>query len=144
MKKSMKKEFEQDFSKLIRPVSKIPTTFSEKAADALTKVIGSWGFILIFISFLVIWIILNSIWIVFGKNWDPYPFILLNLTLSCLAALQAPLILMSQNRQNKRDRLRAQYDYTVDRKAEREIEGLQREIREIKSLLLRKKKLNFL
>jgi len=68
--------------------------------------------------------IVNSVWVVFGATWDNYPFILLNLVLSCLAAIQAPVILMSQNRQSKKDRLRFDYDYSVNRKAERKIEDI--------------------
>lgn len=75
------------------------------------------------------------------QHWDPYPFILLNLTLSCLAALQAPIILMSQNRQAERDRVTAKYDYAVNRKAEREIQKMQKDLNSIKRMLteIRKK-----
>ncbi len=104
----------------------LPRTFGEKSADALTKVAGSWGFIIGFLVVLVLWIIVNSSWILFGKTWDPYPFILLNLALSCLAAIQAPIILMSQNREAQKDRQRAEYDYAVNRKAEREIQDLKK------------------
>lgn len=103
-----------------------PRTFGQRAADRLTKVAGSWGFILTFLAVLVLWIIVNSSWIIFGKTWDPYPFILLNLALSCLAAIQAPIILMSQNRQSEKDRQRAEYDYAVNRKAEREIQDIRK------------------
>jgi len=70
----------------------------------------------------------NAIWIVFGKTWDPYPFILLNLVLSCLAAVQAPIILMSQNRESQKDRIRAQYDYAVNKKAEKEIQEIKNQL----------------
>jgi len=101
-------------------------TFGQKAADAVTKWAGSWTFILSFFVFLALWISANILmWI---NQWDPYPFILLNLVLSCLAAIQAPIILMSQNRQAQRDRLRAEFDYRVNKKAEKEI-------REIKNML---------
>ena len=73
-----------------------------------------------------------------GKPFDPYPFILLNLVLSCLAAIQAPVILMSQNRQAERDRIKAERDYMVNRKAEREVENIQRELDEIKRLIREK------
>ena len=76
-----------------------------------------------FTGFLIIWITINSV-IIFGKPIDPYPFILLNLLLSCLAAIQAPIIMMSQNRQEAKDRLRSQYDYQVNLKAELEIRQL--------------------
>jgi uncharacterized membrane protein len=108
------------FLEIEPPLSKIPASFGEKASDNLTKWAGSWTFILLFLGFLVLWIIINTSWIIFGNKWDPYPFILLNLALSCLAAIQAPIILMSQNREAKKDRQRAQYDYAVNRKAERE------------------------
>ncbi len=94
-------------------------SFSERAADALSSWAGSWSFILGFLGFLALWMALNVYaWI---GEWDPYPFILLNLVLSCIAALQAPVILMSQNRQAKKDRMKAEYDYKVNRKAERGI-----------------------
>lgn len=106
-------------------------TIGQKAADNLTKWAGSWVFIICFFSFIGIWVMLNVyIFIEYeiGKPWDPYPFILLNLTLSCLAAIQAPVILMSQNREMQRDRLRVEYDYQVNRKAEREIEEIQKQL----------------
>ncbi len=119
------------------PVLKQKLTFGQRAADKLTAFCGSWVFILIFLSFLFIWIILNVLMVLF--KWDPYPFILLNLILSCIAALQAPIILMSQNRLAQKDRLTAMYDYTVDRKSEREVEKIQADISEIKTLLKKRK-----
>ena len=116
-------------------IFKLPRTTGQKAADALTKWAGSWTFIILFFTFLLIWIFINGYFLIqyqSGKPWDPYPFILLNLALSCLAAIQAPVILMSQNRQVQRDRAKAEFDYAVNRKAEKEI-------REIKNLLMRKK-----
>jgi len=104
----------------------LPRTFGEKASDKLTQIAGSWGFILGFVAVLIFWVIVNSSWILFGKTWDPYPFILLNLALSCLAAIQAPIILMSQNREAQKDRQRAEYDYAVNRKAEREIQEIRK------------------
>lgn len=112
-------------------------TFGQKAADKLTKWAGSWTFILGFLFFLMIWIVVNVYaWI---KTWDPYPFILLNLCLSCLAALQAPIILMSQNRANQRDRQRAEYDYAVNRKAERENIVILKQLDRIEKHLTKKK-----
>ena len=102
----------------------------------MTKWAGSWAFIIIFFIFLAIWMTTEGYFLLkyFGKEViDPYPFILLNLALSCLAAIQAPIILMSQNRGNQRDRLRAQYDYAVNRKAEREIQEIKRLIMDIKN-----------
>jgi len=108
----------------------LPRTLGQKAADILTKYAGSWGFIMGFLIFLLIWIWINSLWLI-EKNWDPYPFILLNLILSTLAALQAPIILKSQNRQAQKDRQRAEYDYAVNRKAEHEIQELKRIIERV-------------
>lgn len=108
-------------------------TFSQRAADRVTNILGSWKFISMFVIYLMIWMIINVVSIV--ESWDPYPFILLNLTLSCLAALQAPIILMSQNRTAERDRIRSEYDYAVNRKAEREIQQIQHDLDEIKILL---------
>jgi uncharacterized membrane protein len=108
-------------------------THGQRAADILTEVMGSWGFLIGFILFLIAWIIVNLVaWV---HHWDPYPFILLNLALSCVSALQAPIILMSQNRQTERDRVMAKYDYQVNRKAEREIREIQESLNEIKRLL---------
>jgi len=98
------------------------TSFGQKSADLLAKYAGSWTFIISFIIFLGFWIAVNIYaWI---NTWDPYPFILLNLVLSCIAALQAPVILMSQNRQTQKDRMKAEYDYQVNRRAERKIEDV--------------------
>lgn len=108
-------------------------TPGQKYADLLTKHAGSWGFIIGLMAFLVIWMIVNVVVLIEG--WDPYPFILLNLILSCVAALQAPIILMSQNRQIEGDRQKSEYDYAVNRKAEREIENMQRDLHDIKRLL---------
>jgi uncharacterized membrane protein len=97
-------------------------TFGESVADAVVSFGGSWIFI---ISFMVALIIYSLISIVMGqRSWDPYPFILLNLILSMLAAIQAPIIMMSQNRQDKKDRLRGELDFDVNRRAENEIQAL--------------------
>jgi len=108
-------------------------TFSQRASDSLTKYVGSWAFIIGVVIFMGLWMGINVYWLV-HKSWDPYPFILLNFVLSCLAALQAPIILMSQNREAERDRNMAKYDYQVNRKAEREITGMQKDLDEIKNL----------
>jgi len=112
-------------------------TFGQRAADALTKMAGSWGFIILFILFILFWMFLNIHITLNWKNptFDPYPFILLNLVLSCLAALQAPIILMSQNRSAERDRIRAEYDYAVNRKAEKEIRDIREALAKIKYAL---------
>lgn len=98
-------------------------TFGEKLADKFSEMAGSWTFILGFGLFLLFWIILNTI-LLKDKAVDPYPFILLNLLLSCLAAFQAPIIMMSQNRQAKKDSLRNQNDYYTDIKSELILEEL--------------------
>jgi uncharacterized membrane protein len=102
-------------------------TIGERLADRLATFGGSWKFIVIFMSVLFGWIILNSI-VLITRRFDPFPFILLNLILSCLAALQAPVIMMSQNRQEAKDRLRAQHDYQINLKAEIEIRSLHEKI----------------
>ena len=96
-------------------------TIGDKLADKLTAVTGSWTFIICFVLFLITWILLN-VFIFCGV--DPYPFILLNLLLSCIAALQAPIIMMSQNRQAKKDSLRSTNDYKTDLKSELILEEL--------------------
>ena len=113
-------------------------TFGQRVSDNVTKLLGSWTFIIIFISYLILWVSLNVYEFLFN-SWDPFPFILLNLTLSCVSALQAPLILMSQNRQAERDRVAAKYDYAVNKKAEKEIQQALKELAEIKELLKAKK-----
>lgn len=106
-------------------------TLGERVADEIAMFVGSWTFILLFIFFLAVWIVLNSFILVHlhaSKVFDPYPYILLNLMLSMIAALQAPLIMMSQNRQAAKDRLEAEHDYEVNLKAELEILGLHQKI----------------
>ena len=98
-------------------------TLGQRLADRMAQYAGSWRFISIFMAILLIWIIINSI-ILIQKPFDPYPFILLNLILSCIAAIQAPIIMMSQNRQEAKDRLRSEHDYRVNLKAELEIRQL--------------------
>ena len=98
-------------------------TFGELLADRIAQFGGNWGFILVFGVVLALWIGINSIALL-SKPFDPYPYILLNLALSCLAAIQAPVIMMSQNRQESRDRLRAEHDYQINLKAELEIRNL--------------------
>lgn len=98
------------------------TTLGQRAADAVATFGGSWTFITIFAAIMVVWVGLNSFILVkYEKTFDPYPYILLNLFLSMLAAIQAPIILMSQNRQAEKDRLNAEHDYEVNLKAELEI-----------------------
>jgi uncharacterized membrane protein len=104
-------------------------TFGQKMADRVASFGGSWAFISVFATVMIIWILLNSVILInMGKAFDPYPYIFLNLVLSMLAAIQAPIILMSQNRQSYKDRLRAEHDYEVNLKAELEINGLHEKI----------------
>lgn len=99
-------------------------TKGDKIADKLSEVAGSWTFIIIFILFLLAWIGLNTFILTGDNAIDPYPFILLNLVLSCIAAIQAPIIMMSQNRQAEKDSLRNQNDYRTDLKSELILESL--------------------
>jgi len=98
-------------------------SFGGRVSDALAKFGGSWFFIILFIVVIIVWMSINAA-VFGGGDFDPFPFILLNLVLSCLAAFQAPVILMSQNRQEKKDRLRSDNDYQVNLKAELEIRHL--------------------
>jgi uncharacterized membrane protein len=102
-------------------------TLGERLSDRMAGFGGSWRFIGIFGGVLVVWIALNT-WVLLSRPFDPYPFILLNLVLSCLAAIQAPIIMMSQNRQEAKDRLRSEHDYQVNLKAELEIRQLHQKI----------------
>ena len=97
-------------------------TLGQRAADTIAKFAGSWAFIFSFAGVLILWMVVNAI--LAAKAFDPYPFILLNLVLSCVAAIQAPLIMMSQNRQEEKDRHRAENDYKVNLKTEIMIEDL--------------------
>lgn len=97
-------------------------TLGQRAADTIAKFAGSWAFIFSFAGVLILWMVVNAI--LATKAFDPYPFILLNLVLSCVAAIQAPLIMMSQNRQEEKDRNRAENDYKVNLKTEIMIEDL--------------------
>jgi len=113
--KNVETEFEQTW------------TFGERLADHIASFGGSWAFLILFGAFLTVWIAINSV-VLLWHPVDPYPFILLNLVLSCLAAIQAPIIMMSQNRQEAKDRLRSQHDYQVNLKAELEIRHLHEKV----------------
>ncbi len=115
----------------IHPVLRQKLTIGQKAAEVIATFGGSWTFMGIFALVVVVWVMLNAV-ILVQKPFDPFPFILLNLALSTLAAIQAPIIIMAQNRQTERDRIDAKYDHAVNRKAEREIEVVQRELDAIK------------
>jgi uncharacterized membrane protein len=102
-------------------------TFGQRLSDQLAQFGGSWKFIIIFTLILSVWIIINSV-VLFIRPFDPFPYIFLNLILSCLAAIQAPIIMMSQNRQEAKDRLRVMHDYQVNLKAELEIRQLHQKL----------------
>ena len=106
-------------------------TFGDKLADKVSEVAGSWPFIFIFIGFLIAWIVLNTVVFIGDIKIDPFPYTLLNLVLSCIAAIQAPIIMMSQNRQAKKDSLRNQNDYRIDLKSELILETLYEHMEEI-------------
>jgi uncharacterized membrane protein len=108
------------------------STFGERLADRVAEIGGSWGFIIGFAVFIALWSVVNTV-LLATHAFDPYPFIFLNLTLSMLAAVQAPLILMSQNRAAARDRLVANHDYEVNLKAEIEIAALHEKLDEIRA-----------
>jgi len=136
-KTEVKPKKEPAFFIIRKEVGRGKLTFGQRAADFLTKWAGSWAFIILVGLFIATWIYLNVT--AYVNNWDPWPFIILNLCLSCLAALQAPIILMSQNRAAERDRIRAEYDYSVNRKAEREIRDIKKDVASIKRALTQKK-----
>ena len=102
-------------------------TFGQRIADQVAAFGGSWTFIIVFFFFIIVWMTIN-VWFLATKPFDPYPFILLNLILSCLAAIQAPIIMMSQNRQEQKDRQRSEHDYKINLKAELEIKLLSEKI----------------
>lgn len=106
-------------------------TFGERLADRVAAFGGSWTFIFIFLGIMAIWMMVNTI-VLARQAFDPYPYILLNLALSCLAALQAPVIMMSQNRMAEKDRMQAKHDYEVNVKAELEILQLQEKLNELR------------
>ena len=118
-------------------------TIGQRAADQIAKFAGSWAFIFSFTGVLIVWMVINGL--LASRAFDPYPFILLNLVLSCVAAIQAPLIMMSQNRQEEKDRRRAENDYKVNLKTEIMIEDLHDKMNEIlarqESILKRLKEL---
>jgi uncharacterized membrane protein len=115
--------------RVARDITQRPQAFGDRIADQVAAFGGSWTFIMIAVAVIAAWMGINAL---LGKAFDPYPYILLNLVLSCLAALQAPIIMMSQNRQAAHDRLDAQHDYEVNVKAELEIVALHAKLDEIR------------
>jgi len=126
--------------KISKNVYKESLSFGDKMADKVAATAGSWMFIISFCFILVFWIIANVV--LLAHSFDPYPFILLNLVLSCVAALQAPVIMMSQNRQELKDRLQAKNDYKVNLKSEIIIEDLHKKIDQI--MATQQKVLNYI
>ncbi|MGX1639849.1 DUF1003 domain-containing protein [Sphingobacterium sp. NPDC055431] len=125
----VRKSFEEEkliVDNLINPTGEYLNR-GQLISDKVARFGGSWSFILIFTGILIVWILFNTLMIK-QDRFDPYPFILMNLVLSCLAALQAPIIMMSQNRQEEKDRKRAENDYLVNLKAELEIRSLHKKI----------------
>lgn len=106
-------------------------SFGDKAADKVSEIAGSWAFVLGFMLFLIFWIIINTFILMDEGAPDPFPYVLLNLVLSCIAAIQAPIIMMSQNRQAAKDSLRNQNDYRTDLKSELILESLHDHINEV-------------
>lgn len=110
-------------SENIEPEMISQLTIGQRLSDRIASFGGSWTFILAYFAFIFIWLMIN-VWILVDTAFDPYPFILLNLILSCIAAIQAPIIMMSQNRQEQKDRIRSEHDYKINLKAELEIKLL--------------------
>ena len=107
-------------------------TLGQKLSDDISRIGGSWTFILFLLGFLTLWIAINVLGFLIWQ-WDPYPFVFLNLILAMISSLQAPIILMAQNRSAEHDRRKAERDYAINRKAEQEVEDIQRDLDEIKS-----------
>jgi uncharacterized membrane protein len=119
----------EKLSRNINHVQEDRLSFGDRMSDKLASFAGSWKFIIGFMCVLGLWIITNAFLI--GRPYDPYPFILLNLVLSCIAALQAPVIMMSQNRQEEKDRLRAKNDYKINLKSEIIVEDLHEKLEKL-------------
>ena len=115
------------------PVYKIKRTLGQRAADTLTAIAGSWVFITILLILILSWITFNVT--AYIEHWDPYPFVFLNLVLGSLATILAPIILISQNREEQKSKLMAQYDYRVNRKAEKEIREIKEQLARIERKL---------
>jgi uncharacterized membrane protein len=126
--RSIKRALERELGafRSVNVIAEERTTAGQRLADAVTKAMGSWRFIIVQSAILLVWVALNAIgWI---RHWDPYPFILLNLALSFQAAYAAPIIMMSQNRQAAKDRLNAEHDFQIDMRAEPEVAAIKERI----------------
>lgn len=113
----------------------VQSSFGDRLSDQIAAFGGSWRFILLFLGFIFVWISLNSLMFLGVEQFDPYPFILLNLGLSSLAAFQAPIIMMSQNRQSEKDRLKVEENYAVSLKTDMQIIDMQKKLDELNELL---------
>ena len=133
-KKDEKKPEELIISDGVLKIPRLKRTFKQKASDTVAGAFGSWAFIITLFIIMIIWMLLN-LYLIGTNRWDPYPFILLNFVLSTLAAIQAPIILMSQNRQTERDRYKAERDYFINRRAEKLIEAVHKDVKEIKKVI---------
>lgn len=122
---------DKTIAKDINNTHKKALSFGARVSDRMAAIAGSWSFIILFCSILFLWVVLNAI--ILFRPFDPYPFILLNLVLSCIAAIQAPIIMMSQNRQEQKDRIRADNDYKVNLKSELILEDLHSKIDQLMS-----------
>ena len=118
---------------VMHPVNKLKRKFHQKSADSVSKFAGSWIFIIIVIAIITSWILINEV--SENINFDPKPYIMLNLVLNIITLILSPIILMSQNREAQRDRIRADYDYNLNKKAEQEIRELRKEVQSIKRIL---------
>lgn len=116
-------------SKDVNLIHENKLNFGQRAADKISSFVGSWTFIIIAVSLIILWVIINIAYII--KPFDPYPFILLNLFLSCTAAIQAPIIMMAQNREEEKDRIKAKNDYKINLKSEIIVEDLHLKVDEI-------------
>jgi len=137
----MKKREQIKFEHLELPLFKLHhnrLTLGQKIADKLTSLVGSWGFIIFLVILFLFWIVMNTVILIEYENgpFDPYPFVFLNLVLGSFAVIQAPIILMSQNRQMQKERIKTEYDYQTNKKAEQEIRDikimLQKHLKETK------------
>lgn len=122
--------------KKVHPLFGQKRSIGQKASDSVTKAVGSWIFIIGLLILIVAWIYLNIK--AYIGQWDPWPFIILNLVLSCLAAIQAPIILMSQNRESQKERFKAQYDHKVNLRSLKEIDQVQKQLNRIEKKLNKK------
>ena len=115
------------------PINRHKWSVTQKIADWLATFAGSWGFIFFVIIFIILWTLVNAYELI--TKFDPYPFVFLNLVLGIITAILAPIILMSQNRETQRDRLRAEYDYDINKKAEKEIREMKEQLNRIEKKL---------